>query len=151
MKYLPSNIEIMNKKYSSNKQRSSIIKDAIDDDNYDFTTHGNNVEKKNLLMKEPISEIDLQNEVYRLQNALKRMNEDFAIRRKQLEDDCCEQLKQLNENADKTQSLQQDLEQGNHILIYKIKAEKHLNNYSWDVLYIKLVSMDHSSILYLDF
>jgi len=126
MKYLPSNIEIMNEKYSPNKQRSSIIKDAIDDDNYDFTTHGNNVDKKNLLTKEPISEIDLQNEVYRLQNALKRMNEDFAIKRKQLEDDCCEQLKQLNENADKTQSLQQDLEQGNLIFIYKIKRKNIL-------------------------
>jgi hypothetical protein len=151
MKYLESNIEIMNKKYSSNKQRSSIIKDAIDDDDHDFTAPKNNVDKKNLSTKEPISEIDLQNEVYRLQNALKNMNEDFAIKRKQLEDDCCEQLKQLNENADKTQSLQQDLEQGNHILIYKIKAEKHSNDYSWNVLYIKLVSMDHSSILYSNF
>ena len=93
MKFLPSNIEIMNKKYSSNKQQSSVIKDAIDDDNHDFTKSRNNFDKKNSITKEPISEIDLQNEVYRLQNSLKKMNEDFAMKRKQLEEDCCEELK----------------------------------------------------------
>jgi len=105
MKYIPSNIEIMNKKYSSNKQKTVIIKDAIDDD---LNITRDNSETK----KEYISEIDLKNEVYRLQNILKKMNDDFAFQRKKLEDDCCEQLKKLNENADKTHRLQQDLEKG---------------------------------------
>jgi len=75
MKYIPSNIEIMNKKYSSNKQQTVIIKDAIDDD---LNIIRDNSETK----KEYISEIDLKNEVYRLQNILKKMNDDFAFQRK---------------------------------------------------------------------
>jgi len=112
MKYIPSNIEIMNKKYSSTKKEKVIIKDAIDDDSFDFTKSRENFEKNSSLKRERISEIDLENEVYRLQNTLRKMNEDFEFQRKQLEDDCCEQLKRLNENADKTYRLQQDLEQG---------------------------------------
>jgi len=53
-----------------------------------------------------------ENEIVRLQNILKNLTEDFVIQRKQLEDDCCEQLRQLNENADQTYRLQQDLEKG---------------------------------------
>jgi hypothetical protein len=112
MKCIPSNIEIMNKKYSSNKQQTVIIKDAIDDDNHDFNKSRDYSEPNNLIKKEYISEIDLESEVYRLQNTLKKMNEDFSLQRKKLEDDCCEQLKNLNENADKTHRLQQDLEKG---------------------------------------
>jgi molecular chaperone DnaK (HSP70) len=112
MKFIPSNIEIMNKKYSSNKEQSIIIKDAIDDDNHDFTISRNNLEKNPPIKKEHISEIDLENEVYRLQDTLKKLNENFAFQRKQLEDDCCEQLKELNQSADQIHHLQQDLEQG---------------------------------------
>jgi len=112
MKFIPSNIEIMNKKYSSNKEQSVIIKDAIDDDNHDFTISRNNLEKNPPIKKEHISEIDLENEVYRLQDTLKKLNENFAFQRKQLEDDCCKQLKELNQNADQIHHLQQDLEQG---------------------------------------
>lgn len=98
----------MNEKYATNKKEISVVKDVIDDDKYDFTrSDENNVRKKGL-----IDEADLQNEVYRLQNTLKQMSEDFACQRKQLEDDCCAQLKKLNEDTEKTQRLQQDLEQG---------------------------------------
>jgi hypothetical protein len=113
MKSLESNIDIMNKKCSSKKQGKLIVKDAIDDDeNYDSIKSQNNIDKNNSIAKEPISEIDLENEVYRLQNVLKQMNEEFTLKRRQLEDDCCEKLKQLNESSDKTHHLQQDLEQG---------------------------------------
>jgi hypothetical protein len=115
MKCIQSNKILMNIKYSS-KENSSIIKDAIDvDDDQKFLkyelNYKNNISKKN---HEHISEIDLENEVYRLQNILKKLNEDFTIKRKQLEDDCCEQLKKLNENSDQTHRLQQDLEQGKY-------------------------------------
>jgi hypothetical protein len=106
----------MNIKYSSN-ETSSIIKDAIDvDDDQKFLKYEFNYKKdcseKNA--KQNISDIDLENEVFRLRNVLKKMNNDFSLKRKQLEDDCCEQLRKLNENADQTHRLQQDLEQGKH-------------------------------------
>jgi translation elongation factor EF-G len=118
MKHLPANRTLMNIKYSSN-ENSSIIKDAIDvDDDQKFLKYELNY-KKNLSERKSndnISEIDLENEVFRLQNVLKNMTEEFSMKRKQLEDDCCEQLKKLNENADQTHRLQQDLEQGKHRL-----------------------------------
>jgi hypothetical protein len=114
MKCIPSNKVLMNIKYSS-KDKSSILKDAIDvDDDEKFLKYELNY-KKNLSEKNlqnHISEIDLENEVYRLENVLKTLSEDFSMKRKKLEDDCCEQLKKLNENADQTHRLQQDLEQG---------------------------------------
>ena len=55
---------------------------------------------------------ELEADVQRLQTTLKKMNEDFVVKRKRLEDDCCEQLRRLNENADQTHRLQQDLEKG---------------------------------------
>jgi hypothetical protein len=113
MKCIQSNKILMNIKYSSN-ENNSIAKDAIDvDDDQKFLKYELNY-KKDLTKKlnDNISEIDLENEVYRLQNILKKLTEDFTIKRKQLEDDCCEQLRKLNENADQTHRLQQDLEQG---------------------------------------
>lgn len=113
MKYLSSNKILMSIKYSS-KDSSSIIQDAVDVDNdRQFLEYELNY-KQNLSEKTDncISEIDLENEVFRLQNRLKKLNEDFTIKRKQLEEECCEQLRKLNENADKTHRLQQDLEQG---------------------------------------
>ena len=59
-----------------------------------------------------LSDLDLDNEVHRLQRMLKQISEDFLNKRKQLEEDCCQELKQLNVNADKTHRLQQDLEKG---------------------------------------
>jgi phage terminase large subunit len=113
----------MNIKYSSNENNTnnnnlsscSIVKDAIDVDNdqkflkYELNYKKDLTEKT---AKETISEIDLENEVYRLRNVLKKLTEDFSSKRQQLEDDCCEQLRKLNENADQTHRLQQDLEQG---------------------------------------
>lgn len=112
MKCLANNKTLMNIKYSL-KENSSIIKDAIDVNENDkklFTTTTTQSHKY-------ISEIDLENEAYRLQKILKNLPEDFLIKRKQLEDDCCEQLKKLNENANQTDRLQQDLEQG---LIFQV-------------------------------
>ncbi|CAF1106945.1 unnamed protein product [Adineta steineri] len=128
MKFLPSNIEIMNSKYASKKPSKSVIKDAIDDDDHDFSASRKSSGKQNPTAKEPISETDLQNEVYRLQNALKKMNEEYAAKRRQLEEECCERLKQLNENADKTQSLQQDLEQEHAKLLVEYESMKHEND-----------------------
>ena len=109
MKYIPSNVELTNVRYSSKKL---LVKDAIDDDNYNSVISGDRLSRNQSVTKEPISEIDLENEVYRLQEVFKKLNEDFACKRKQLEDDCCEQLKTLNQNDDKTHRSQQDLEQG---------------------------------------
>jgi hypothetical protein len=134
MKRLDSNIELMNKRYSSNdKQKSIVIKDAIDDD-YDFVksrqdSHRNNHDNNNSITKELINELDLENEVYRLQNVLKKINDDFAIKRKQLEDDCCEQLKTLNESADETHRLEQDLQQGKHFLLKNLIYSIRLSSY----------------------
>jgi hypothetical protein len=119
---MSSNKVLMNIKYSS-KEKSTIIKDAIDvDDDQKFLKFELNF-KKHLAEKknDPISEIDLENEVYRLQNVMKKINEEFSVKRKQLEDDCCEQLRKLNENADKTHRLQQDLEQGKYCLMKDMK------------------------------
>ncbi|CAF1025606.1 unnamed protein product [Rotaria sordida] len=128
MKCIPSNIEIMNKKYSLNKQQSSIIiKDAIDDDNYDYIKSQNNFNKNDSIAKEHISEIDLENEVYRLQNVLKKMNDDFAIKRQQLEEQCSEQLKKLDANTDQTNRLQQDLEQEYAKLLTEYESIKREN------------------------
>ena len=55
---------------------------------------------------------DLQEEVERLKKAIREMNEDFYLQRKDFEDHCCEQLRKLNEKAEKTHRLQQDLEKG---------------------------------------
>ncbi|CAF4631084.1 unnamed protein product [Rotaria magnacalcarata] len=113
MKSIPSNFDLMNKKYESNTQQSSvIIKDAIDDNNYDYAKVRNDFSKSKSVAKEPISEIDLENEVYRLQNVLKKMSEEFAIKRQQLDDQFSEQLKQLDANTEQTNLLQRDLEQG---------------------------------------
>ncbi|CAF0800352.1 unnamed protein product [Rotaria sp. Silwood1] len=128
MKCIPSNIEIMNKKYSLNKQQSSmIIKDAIDDDSYDYIKSRNNFNKNDSIAKEHISEIDLENEVYRLQNILKTMNEDFATKRQQLEDQCSEQLKKLDADTNQTNRLQQDLEQEYAKLLVEYESMKHEN------------------------
>ena len=97
MKFIQSNVDIMNRKYS--------YRDAVDqDENSSFDS----TKPK----KEPIDESDLEKEVYRLQDTLKRMSEDFAQQRKQLEDNCCEQLKQLNQTIEKNQQVKQDLEKG---------------------------------------
>ncbi|CAF2718457.1 unnamed protein product [Rotaria sp. Silwood2] len=128
MKRIPSNIEIMNTKYSLNKQQSSmVIKDAIDDDNYDYIRSRNNFNKNDSIAKEQISEIDLENEVYRLQNILKKMNEDFAIKRQQVEEQCSEQLKHLDENTDQTNRLKQDLEEEYAKLLVEYESMKHEN------------------------
>ncbi|CAF3192536.1 unnamed protein product, partial [Rotaria sp. Silwood2] len=74
-----------------------------------------------------ISEHDLEKEVYRLQNHFKQIIEDFNIKRKQLEDDCCEQLRKLNENANKTHQLQQDLEQEYAKLLVEYESLKREN------------------------
>jgi hypothetical protein len=123
MKFIPSNIELMNKKYSSNKRQTTIVKDAIDDNNHEFIKSSKSINKR-----EPINEMDLEKEVYRLQNYLKKMNEDFALQQRRLEDDCCEQLKILNENVDKTHRLQQDLEQEYATLSTKYESIKHEND-----------------------
>ncbi|UJR25901.1 hypothetical protein I4U23_007249 [Adineta vaga] len=105
-------------------QASSTIKDAIDDDN----CHSIKSSKLNSSKKEPIKEVDLQNEVYRLQNVLKNMNEEFDIKRKKLEEDCCQELKQLNENTTNTQQLQQDLAQEHAQLLLKYESLKQEND-----------------------
>ncbi|UJR23002.1 hypothetical protein I4U23_026028 [Adineta vaga] len=128
MKCIPSNKTLMNIKYSST-DTSTIVKDAIDvDEDSKFLKFESNF-KESLVEKQNdyISEIDLQNEVNRLQNILKRMNDDFVNERKKLEDDCCEQLKKLNENADKTHRLQQDLEQEYANLLAEYELLKHEN------------------------
>ena len=58
------------------------------------------------------TEDELENEVERLKQTIQQMNEEFYLQRKDLEDHCCEQLRELNERAEKTHRLQQDLEKG---------------------------------------
>lgn len=113
MKLTSSNRTMMNIKYSSNDH--SIIQDACDvEDDQKFLKYEYNY-KKDLSDKharEELSEIDYENEILRLQDLLKKLSEDFILKRQQLEDDCCEQLRKLNENANQTHRLQQDLERG---------------------------------------
>lgn len=98
MKYIESNVDLMNQRYA--------YKDAIDQDD-DKSSFNSSSQKK-----DTYSEVEHEKEVYRLQETLKRMSEDFAQQRKQLEDDCCEQLKQLNATIEKNQQVKQDLEKG---------------------------------------
>jgi hypothetical protein len=121
MKFIPSNIDIMNKKYSSNKRQTVIVK------------------------KEPINETDLEKEVFRLQDTLKKMNEDFALQRRELEDDCCEQLKKLNENAEKTHRLHQDLEQGNRLIPKMITLKCFFSIVEYATLSTKYESIKHEN------
>ncbi|CAF1002542.1 unnamed protein product [Rotaria magnacalcarata] len=136
MKSIPSNFDLMNKKYESNTQQSSvIIKDAIDDNNYDYAKVRNDFSKSKSVAKEPISEIDLENEVYRLQNVLKKMSEEFAIKRQQLDDQFSEQLKQLDANTEQTNLLQRDLEQEYAKLLAEYESKK-LENESLNEQYL---------------
>ena len=113
MKYTSSNRTLMNIKYSSTEH--SIIQDACDvDDDQKFLKYEYNF-KKDLSDKharQDLSEVDYENEIRRLQGLLKNLSEDFILKRQQLEDECCEQLRKLNENANQTHRLQQDLERG---------------------------------------
>ena len=61
------------------------------------------------------TEDELENEVERLKQTITQMNEEFYLQRKDLEDHCCEQLRDLNEKAEKTHRLQQDLEKGSSL------------------------------------
>ena len=100
-------------KYSS-KENASIANDSVDisDDHQPLRLEVNLKQNRFLTKNALISEIELENESNRLQNVLKQIIEDFSIKRKQLEDDCCEQLQQLNADANKAHRLQQDLEHG---------------------------------------
>ncbi|CAF3457158.1 unnamed protein product [Rotaria sp. Silwood1] len=136
MKCISANKILMNKKYSS-KENSSIKQDSIDiDDDYKFLNFELNLKNNSFLKKtDLISEHKLEKEVHRLQNFLKQIIEDFNIKRKQLEDDCCEQLRKLNENADKTHQLQQDLEQEYSKLLVEYESLK-LENEALNEQYI---------------
>ncbi|CAM4773544.1 unnamed protein product [Rotaria magnacalcarata] len=119
MKSIPSNFDLMNKKYESNTQQSSvIIKDAIDDNNYDYAKVRNDFSK-----------------MYRLQNVLKKMSEEFAIKRQQLDDQFSEQLKQLDANTEQTNLLQRDLEQEYAKLLAEYESKK-LENESLNEQYL---------------
>lgn len=113
MKSFTLNRTLMNIKFCPTDQ-PSIVQDAIDVDDdqrflkFELNFKETRAEKKNAF----VSEVDLQNEVVRLRTTMKQMNEEFNIQRRQLEEDCCRQLKKLNEDADRTHRLQQDLEQG---------------------------------------
>jgi hypothetical protein len=118
MKRIGSNIEMMNKKYASIKQQQpvsplSVGRDSINDDSIQSR---NRSVKSNSTMREPMNELTLRNEVCQLQNDLKSMHEEFALKRKQLEEECSDEVKQINENVTKNQSLQRDLESGKHTM-----------------------------------
>ena len=93
---------------------SSTIRDAIDmpDDDESFQFEQNESPALFNQSSRRLSDLELETEVNRLQRMLKQINEDFVNQRKQLEEDCCQELKQLNVNADRTHRLQQDLEKG---------------------------------------
>lgn len=119
MKFIQSNIDIMNRKYS--------YRDAVDQDEDSFFDSSKP-------KKETINESDLEKEVYRLQDTLQRMSEDFAQQRKQLEDNCCEQLKQLNQTIEKNQQVKQDLEKGISMFSKSIEIQSvlFLRNYQFN-------------------
>ena len=114
MKCIPSNKTTMKKKLCSSMDAGAevmITRDASDDnDGLHFGT-GDQLSTSDL-RAESRSEVELEAEVQCLQTTLKKMNEDFVVKRKRLEDDCCEQLTRLNDNAHQTHRLQQDLEKG---------------------------------------
>lgn len=101
----------MNIKYSSTEEESIDVDIADKFLRYEFNVRNNSFQKKN----DSINENDLESEIQRLQNLIKQTSEDFNVKRKQLEEDCCEELRKLNENANKSHQLQQDLEQGKYL------------------------------------
>lgn len=119
MKFIESNIDIVNKRSAMKNQKcSTIVKDAIDDDSYDYNKSQNNFQRSVASVKEPINEEDLKAEVFRLQDILRKMNEEFSIKRKQLEDECTDQLKQFNADIAQTTRSPKELEEGIEFLLF---------------------------------
>ena len=103
MKFLPSNIDSMNKKYARRGEDRSNIPDMSrvqsKPDLLDFPSQ-----------REPIDELNPQNEVFRLQERIKTMNDDFARQRKQLKEKYGEELRTLSVQTAATRRLQEDIE-----------------------------------------
>ena len=129
MKFISSNVEMMNSKYASNKQLSSRTTDIIDNDDNDNNDHMETRNRFNAVTKEPISERVLENEVYRLQTVLKQINEDFECKRQQFEEQWCKQLKKLELDTNQTICLQRDLEQGKRYCLVSINIFSISNIY----------------------
>ena len=109
MKFLPSNIDLMNEKYARQEKDLSHVPDVS-------RVQSNSSQSKPDLLdfsskRAPIDEMDLQNEVFRLQECVQNMNDDFAGQRKQLKEQCGEELRALNEQTAETRRLQQELEE----------------------------------------
>ncbi|CAF3587698.1 unnamed protein product [Rotaria socialis] len=116
MKCTSTNKILMNIKYASKNPDSVDIDDKFL--KFQYNLKNTSFQKKD----DSMSEIDLEKEVNRLETLLKKTTENFNVTRKQLEDDCCEQLRKLNADANRTHQLQQDLEQEYTKLLVEYKS-----------------------------
>lgn len=103
MKYIKSNIDLMKIRYES-RQRST--QKSVDYSPPSVKSSDSEIKR------EPLNESDLQKEVFRLQNTLTQLDEEFELKRRELDADCEEQLKKSKQNVDQTRRLQEDLQQG---------------------------------------
>lgn len=106
MKFIPVNIKLTNEKCGQVRAAATTPRsDSVED----HRSHSSRSRPKSRGM---INEEDLQSEVFHLQATIQQINEDFARQRRALEDDCAEQLKELNESTEKTRRLHEDLQKG---------------------------------------
>lgn len=105
MKYIPDNIDSMNARYSRQRTARAHVPDMP-------RVQSVSSRSKSSLPnpREPIDETNLQDEVFRLQERVKEMNEDFARQRQHLKQQYGEELHTLNEQTENTRRLQQDVD-----------------------------------------
>ena len=96
----------MNIKYESRQRSMGNLQKSIDYSSRSVKSSDGEIKR------ETLNEGDLQKEVFRLQNTLTQLGEEFELQRRELDVDCEEQLKKTKENVDQTRRLQEDLQQG---------------------------------------
>lgn len=106
MKYIKSNIDLMNIKYESRQRSMRNSPKSIDYSSQPAKSSDRD------FRREPLNDEDLMKEVFHLQDTLTQLSRDFEFQRRQLDDDCAQQLKKNKENVDQTRQLQNDLQQG---------------------------------------
>ena len=105
MKYIPDNIDSMNARHSRPRTDRAYVPDMP---RIQSASSRANSSLPN--SREPIDKMYLKDEVFRLQERVKEMNDDFARQRQQLKEQYGEKLHVLNEETQKTRHWQQDVD-----------------------------------------